>query len=209
MSEPQPPASGPVAPPYEAPQPAPPYPAPEPAPPTVPYAAPAATPFAPPPAAPYAAPVYPQYAPTALAAPPAAPTWSAAPPRPAGPRTLGLLAFAAAVVAFIVGVVLGSMVSFQIGSGLAQQATKLPDGLAALTPVRSWVLVGEVSFWTCTLLGIGSIVAGIIAIAKRRGRGWGIGALIIAFVAPIFASIVSFILFGIGVATAAASYPGI
>jgi hypothetical protein len=48
--------------------------------------------------------------------------------------------------------------------------------------VREWVLLGEIAFWAGTVLGIWAIVQGIVAIAKRRGLGTGIAAVVVAVV---------------------------
>ena len=50
--------------------------------------------------------------------------------------------------------------------------------------MRDQVLWAEVSFWAGTALGVFALVAGIIAIVKRRGRGPGIAAVIVAVIAP-------------------------
>jgi hypothetical protein len=60
-----------------------------------------------------------------------------------------------------------------------------------LTPVRDWVLMGEIAFWAGTAIGIWALVQGIVAIATRRGRGAGIAAVVIAAVGPlIFGAVV-------------------
>jgi hypothetical protein len=58
--------------------------------------------------------------------------------------------------------------------------TTSTDDLRVLAPVRDQVLWAELSFWLGTIVGIAAIVIGIIAIAKRRGRGTGVAGLIIA-----------------------------
>ena len=54
-----------------------------------------------------------------------------------------------------------------------------------LTPVRDWVLLGEIAFWAGTVLGTWALVQGIVAIVKDRGRGWGIAAVVLAVIGPI------------------------
>ena len=51
--------------------------------------------------------------------------------------------------------------------------------------MRDWVLMGEVSFWVGTAIGVWALVQGIIAIVKGRGRGAGIAAVVIAALGPI------------------------
>ena len=63
--------------------------------------------------------------------------------------------------------------------------------LSFLSPVREWVLLGEIAFWGGTVLGIWAIVQGIVAVAKRRGLGTGIAAIVVAVVAIfIFGTVV-------------------
>ena len=57
--------------------------------------------------------------------------------------------------------------------------------LAILSPVRDLLLWAELSLWIGTATGIAAIVLGIIAIVKRRGRGSGIAALVLAGLGPI------------------------
>jgi hypothetical protein len=59
--------------------------------------------------------------------------------------------------------------------------------------VRDLVLWAEIGFWTGTALGVAALVMGIIAIVTRRGRGFGIAAVIVAAVGPvIYGTIVAF-----------------
>lgn len=81
------------------------------------------------------------------------------------------------------------IVAGRLGGSGAVVAWLNSDGdLRALSPVRTEVLVGEVAFWTCTVLGVTAIVLGSIAIARRSGRGPGVTAIAVALVAPVVAS---------------------
>jgi hypothetical protein len=106
-----------------------------------------------------------------------------------------VVAFALAVIAALGATILGSIAGYSIGLGTGRDVMLDPTGIdfdwSILTPVRGWVLLGELAFWGGTILGIWALVQGIIAIAKNRGRGWGIAAVVIAVIGPIA--------FGIGV----------
>ncbi len=115
-------------------------------------------------------------------------------PAPAGPG-LGIVAMALAVIAVLGATVIGSIAAYNIGIGTGREIALRPMDIdfdwSVLTPVREWVLVGELAFWAGTVLGTWAIVQGIIAIVKNRGRGWAIGAIVVAVIGPIA--------FGIGV----------
>jgi hypothetical protein len=170
------------------PPPVPPYPAPAP-----PYAAP---PYA---AQPYAAPPIPQYAPQQPAPPAYAlpnPGYGQYVPQravsaPPGAPGLGLVAFFLGLAAAIVAPVIGSIAAYNIGSGLGAGIVTSIERLNAnldpsvFTPVREWVLMGEVAFWAGSVLGIWALIQGIIAITKNRGRGWGVAAVVLATLGPL------------------------
>jgi hypothetical protein len=132
--------------------------------------------------APYAAPRHPQFAAAVT------PTET-----PRGPW-LGIVALLAALAAAIIAPIVGAVAGFRIGMGagtaIAMRPVDAPWDWRVLTPVRDWVLMGEMSFWLGTALGVWAIVQGVIAIIKARGRGAGIAAVIIAilgFFAFVFA----------------------
>ena len=105
-----------------------------------------------------------------------------------------LVALAAVVIATIVGGVAAANVGPQFGIAAGRPSVDGSMDLSYLSPVRSWVLAGEVSFWVGTLAGIAALVMGIIAIATRRGRGAGIGAVIVAALGPFAFTLVVFVL---------------
>ncbi len=116
----------------------------------------------------------------------------AAPPPVAkapGAPGLGIMALAFAVLAAIGATIVGSIAAYNIGLGMTQQFASDPANIdfdwSILTPVRDWVLIGEVAFWGGTVLGIWALVQGIVAIVKPRGRGWGIAAVVIAVLGPV------------------------
>ncbi|MDQ0728942.1 hypothetical protein [Microbacterium sp. W4I20] len=205
MTDPQlPPPSGAVPPvptaPYGAVPPPPPgyQPAPPAAPPV--YAAPAVAP-----------PVYSAPTPAPQAAPPgayqvpvggyAAPAGAYAVPEttPRASGFLGLLALILALVAAVVTPIVVGVAGFEIGRRIPQGITTTNDDvLSVLSPARDQVLWAELSFWTGTLLGVAAIVMGIIAIRKKQGRGAGIGALVVAVLAPAIFFVVLLIAFSTG-----------
>ncbi|MFS0895653.1 hypothetical protein [Microbacterium sp. 179-I 3D3 NHS] len=116
-----------------------------------------------------------------------------------GPGFLGLLALILAVVAAVVIPIIAGVAGFEIGRRLPEGLTTTTDDvLTILSPARDQVLWAELSFWTGTVLGVAAIVIGIIAIRKRLGRGPGIGAVVVAAVAPMIFFVVLPIAFSTG-----------
>ncbi|HWI32377.1 MAG TPA: hypothetical protein VNT50_12910 [Microbacterium sp.] len=139
-----------------------------------PYGHPGSPPPAHPYAAPYVVPQHPQFA--------AAATYSAPPS-----RALGVVALVLALVTLVAAPLVAGIAAFRIGLGTGRDVALLPAtaewNWRVLSPVRDWVLLGEISFWVGTVLGTWALIQGIVAIAKRRGRGQGIAAVVIAVVA--------------------------
>ncbi|GAA4352186.1 hypothetical protein [Microbacterium rhizosphaerae] len=141
---------------------------------------------------------------------PPAPGYRPRQPRPAGSRTLGAVAFILSLLAAVVAPIVASFAGWGIGAGVgAQQLSALSETnastsamLAALTPVRGEVLVAEIAFWAGMILGIWAIVQGIVAIATRRGRGFGIAAVIVAAIGPFAYFVLLLIFLGLGAAGA-------
>ncbi|WP_435746150.1 hypothetical protein [Microbacterium sp. PMB16] len=112
---------------------------------------------------------------------------------------LGLLALIFSVVAAVVTPIVVGVAGFEIGRRLPQGITTTNDDvLSVLSPARDQVLWAELSFWTGTILGIAAIVIGIIAIRKKQGRGAGIGALVVAVLAPMIFFVVLLVAFSTG-----------
>lgn len=123
-------------------------------------------------------------------------------PSPVRPsRATGALALVAALIATLVAPGLAGVFSLLIGLAVPVEELLSVDGdlvIAALSPVRVETLWAEIIFWLGTALGLFAIVGGIIAVARRRGRGLGIAAIVIAAIGPgIFFVSVS-VLYGIG-----------
>lgn len=156
------------------------------------------------PSAPYGA-AYP--APAGYTAYPPAGYGTGAAPAPAAqkPGGLGLVALLLALGAAVVAPLIGAVAAFQVGAGAQLDATSASAwaDLSFLSPVREWVLLGEIAFWAGTVLGIWAIVQGIVAIVKRRGFGTGIAAIVVAvFAVLIFGTVV----YGAAVAGVVSSY---
>lgn len=114
---------------------------------------------------------------------------------------LGLVALLLALGAAVVAPLVGAVAAFQVGAGSGARLETMPESawsdLSFLSPVRDWVLLGEVAFWAGTVLGVWAIVQGIVAIVKRRGLGTGIAAVVVAvFGVVIFGTVV----YGAGIA---------
>lgn len=109
-------------------------------------------------------------------------------PTAPGPVTTGVLALVLSLVAAVVTPVVVGVTGYQIGyafPSVTDYVGSSSDSLAFLSPVRDQVLWAEIAFWVGTVLGVTAIVLGIIAIARRRGRGQGIAGLIIAVLGPM------------------------
>lgn len=199
--------AAPPAPPYGAPSPLPPYAAPN-------TPAPGPAPVAPAFGAP--APSYGAAAP-AYGVPAAVPPIGTARPGaadPSRPATLGLVALILALVAVAGASLLSALTGFAAGEGAMRHAIGLsPEGLenlseqeflALLSPVRDLVLWAEIGFWAGTVLGLTALGLGIAAIATRRGRGTGIGAVVVAVIGPVVYGVVvgACILVGMGAGAA-------
>jgi hypothetical protein len=129
------------------------------------------------------------------------------PTAPPASRTTGAVALIAALVAAVVVPVVAAMMAFQIGTILPHANigidSSLSDDLSMLTPVRTQVLWAEIAFWSGTVLGVGAIVLGITAVAKRRGRGPGIAAIVLAALGPLGFFLAVSVFLGMGAAASA------
>lgn len=134
-------------------------------------------------------------------------------PQPAAPASpaLGVVSFVLGLIAAVVAPIVSGIAGYQVGFGLPgvmDYIDTTTSDLSFLSPVRDQVLLGEIGFWTGTLAGLAAIVLGIIAIAKRQGRVWGIVALILAVIGPVIFFIVLSVTLGIGAGAGAVSHYG-
>jgi hypothetical protein len=96
---------------------------------------------------------------------------------------LGIVALIAALGAAVLAPLAVAIAAFNIGLGAGREIALGPVDVdfdwSVLTPVRDWVLLGEIAFWVGTVLGVWAIVQGIVAIVTGRGRRAGIAAVVI------------------------------
>ncbi|EYT66138.1 hypothetical protein H489_0104985 [Curtobacterium flaccumfaciens UCD-AKU] len=146
----------------------------------------------------------------------AAPSHSGAPawqsydePKPKK-KTLGVVAFVLGLAALVIGVIGGYVMGSALAnsdainnlvpsSGATPDQQELQRQLMNDPAVISQIGVGAVIAGVAAILGLWALVQGIIAAVTKRGRGWGIFAIVLAVVATI-ATLVTYV----GVAAAAA-----
>lgn len=127
-----------------------------------------------------------------------APTWQGHDEPMAKKKTVGVIAFAASVVALIVGIVGGYLLGTALGASGALRDIIDSGGTSAADQQQlqdslmngsnaGRLAAGSVFMWIGTLFGLWGIVQGIVAIATKRGRGWGVFALVLGVVAALVA----------------------
>jgi hypothetical protein len=136
----------------------------------------------------------PQYGQQPYAAAPAsagAPSWQGYEEPKAKKKTVGVIAFVVAVAALVVGIIGGALFGGVFGGSEAFResvqnggATPSASDIMALTTSSSAV-TGSLLFYLGSALGLWAIVQGIVAAVTKRGRGWGVFAIILAVVAAI------------------------
>ena len=140
----------------------------------------------------------------------AAPVGTLLTPPPAVPRRrpLGAIALVFSIVAAVVASAVAGFAVFRVARGAGAEFVargRQSVDWRLLSPVRDFVLLGEVAFWTGTVLGTAAVVLGIVAAARGAGRGSGVSAIVIGALGPfVFAALV-FVAFSAG----AAAIPGI
>ncbi|MDL5350771.1 hypothetical protein [Microbacterium sp. zg-YB36] len=113
---------------------------------------------------------------------------SAPGPAPQRPATLGIVALVLALLATVGASIVAAVAGLRIAEVLAAAMLASPSGAfdwSALAPARGAVMVGELSFWIGTALGVWALVQGIIAMVQQRGRGVSIAAVVIAAAGPV------------------------
>jgi hypothetical protein len=156
----------------------------------------------------YSAPTYagaPSYA--------GAPTYAGAPSYATAPaargRAIGLVALILALVAVVgssvVGAIAGTSAGLALGPDLVYAPLDYSNDLSVFSPVRGWVLLGEVAFWVGTVLGTWALIQGIIAAVKGRGRATGIAAIVIATIGPLVFFTVTWGALAVGIAAGGAT----
>lgn len=150
-----------------------------------------------------------QYGQQPYAAAPASsgsPAWQSYEEPKAKKKTLGVVAFVVGLAALVVGVIGGYLFGQAFGGSEAFRDSMENSGA---TPSDSQItelmtssnaVTGSLLFYLGTALGLWAIVQGIIAAVTKRGRAWGVVAIILAVVAVIA--------FGIAIGFAAVAASG-
>jgi len=150
-----------------------------------------------------------QYGQQPYAAAPASsgsPAWQSYEEPKAKKKTLGVVAFVVGLAALVVGVIGGYLFGQAFGGSEAFRDSMENSGA---TPSDSQItelmtssnaVTGSLMFYLGTALGLWAIVQGIIAAVTKRGRAWGVIAIIVAVVAVIA--------FGIAIGFAAVAASG-
>ena len=118
-------------------------------------------------------------------------------------KTVGVIAFLAAVAALVIGAVGGYVLGTALGdsqllrdyaqnagSGNPADAQELQRQLMQDPATRSRLVTGSVLMIVGSVFGLWAIVQGIVAIVAKRGRLWGVLAIILAVVAAVVAGAV-------------------
>lgn len=112
-------------------------------------------------------------------------------------KTLGMVAFVAGVVVLLASPIVSAVTGATLGH-LVQPGSGFAAGFAAGSNSRDpQTIIASLLIWAQFLLGSGlgiwALIQGIVAVRARRGRSWGIAAIVFAGVAPILSLIVFFI----------------
>lgn len=112
-------------------------------------------------------------------------------PSAKGSSALGITALVLALVAAVGLNGLLTVALFQVAAELGPRLADFPDAphWGLLTPVRDWVLAGEIAVYGGAALGVAALILGIVATARRRGRGAGIAAIVISALGPMITAL--------------------
>jgi hypothetical protein len=122
----------------------------------------------------------------------------------ASPSRLGLVALVVALVLVVLSSIASVATGTMIGPFLPDDGSA--DGSAVAENIEaagagSLVITALAHVGIGAVLGLWALVQGIVAVATRRGRGYGVAAIVIAIVAPI----VSYAVFTVAASFTAAS----
>ncbi len=126
----------------------------------------------------------------AFAAPYRVPAPGTLSPSPAARRSraVGIAAAAIAALALCAAMIVNVLAGARFGaSGAVADLLGSGGDLRALSPVRGWVLVVEIVFWSAAALWTAAIALGIVAVVGRRGRALGVAAIVTAALGPVVA----------------------
>lgn len=121
---------------------------------------------------------------------PYAPAGWDAPPAPPRSRALGITAMSIAIPVFILSVIASVVVGTAAGPLASRTSSSFSFNTSDLTPEQAQAfapvaLLMGVQMLLGTALGILALVLGIVAVATKRGRPFGVVAIIVAAAAPI------------------------
>jgi len=120
-------------------------------------------------------------------APPVGTLLSPPPPARRG-RPMGTWALLLSIVAAVLAPAVGGFAAFRVARGAGPGLTTMSSDAIdwrVLSPVRDLVLVGEIAFWSGTVIGVVALALGIAATALGAGRGPGIAAIVVSALGPI------------------------
>lgn len=107
------------------------------------------------------------------------------------PRTLGLVACVGAIVLFVLSVATSVFAGVLSGGATDPYTTFEQDMTAPVTAVDYQLgIIVILHLALGSLVGIWTLVQGIFAVVMKRGRGYGIAAIIIAVTTPVLSLIV-------------------
>ncbi|WP_223691137.1 hypothetical protein [Leifsonia poae] len=126
---------------------------------------------------------------------PIPPGFAPYPPEATPKKTLGLVAMIIAIAVLILAALASIVIGTAVGPIANRSGNSFSFNTATLTPEQARafgatgiLIVAQIALGS--VAGIAAIVLGIIAAAKKRGRSFGVVAIIVAVVAPIVAFIV-------------------
>ena len=117
------------------------------------------------------------------------------PARPVRPSTLGLVALIVAAVVFALSIPASIWIGGTIGPNATRTATGFTYGAYTNSPNAALSAAGvgvTLQLFLGSALGLWALVQGIVAVVTRRGRKFGVWAIVISGTAPIL-SLTAFI----------------
>lgn len=125
----------------------------------------------------------------------------------ARPRTLGLIAMLLAIAVIVLSVIASVIVGVTFGQYATTGEASFSfdsrdltaDQAAAVAPAG--VIMGA-QLLLGTVAGILAIVLGIVAVATRRGRAFGVVGIVVAALAPVLSFVVYFVALAVTAAAA-------
>lgn len=118
------------------------------------------------------------------------------------PRILGIVACIGAIVLLVLSVATSVAIGVFAGSVTDPSTTFEQDLTAPTTAVDVQLgLIVLLHLGLGTLVGVWALVQGIFAVVLKRGRGYGIAAIVVATVAPILSMVVYLVTSGAIIAT--------